>query len=204
MRKETKITAKFQEQCCRHLKERKQKYLCVSPLNCVHNVRHRVKQKGMIGFCENPIILEKSKRHVVVCEGDVTASACFEYECVHTTATVESDFHEILRNPSRCGQEYPRLGALIWCLQDGTNGNAIGEAIADAIGDETDGPDAIEDTIKDTIEDTIEDNAVVPDAIEDGAIEAIDCEIEIENIGAKTRLKRLAGLLWKLGSCSWW
>jgi hypothetical protein len=30
---------------------------------------------------------------------------------------VAGDFHKILRDPSRCGQEYPKLAVLLWVLQ---------------------------------------------------------------------------------------
>ena len=41
---------------------------------------------------------------------------CRDFECKHTIESVETDMVEIIQNPSRCGQLYPKLAVLIWAL----------------------------------------------------------------------------------------
>jgi hypothetical protein len=100
------------------LKTRKTEFLSQLPRNCKHNERLRVKGERMCGFCQNPVVLERIKSNVFVCNQDDTASRCKVFECRNTCESVEADFEEILRSPARVGNDYPKLAVLIWFLQE--------------------------------------------------------------------------------------
>ena len=125
MRTSEEIREKVHDLCRRRLKERKEEYLGRSPINCVHNERHRVRKAGKIGFCQNEKVVETSRGYVVVCNDEGTATGCGSFECRNTEESVTSDFMEVLKNPSRCGQEYPKLAILLWCLQEDGAGNGV-------------------------------------------------------------------------------
>lgn len=112
------VLKRFQLQYDKHLKERWDRYLCRSFLNCCFNERHRVKGNGMVGFCACSEVAERSSSKIVVCGDDKTAKDCRFYQCINTKDSVKQDFDHILKDPSRCGQEYPKLAILIWVLQD--------------------------------------------------------------------------------------
>lgn len=116
MRQSDEVYEKFNEVFSRRLKERKEKYLCRSYMNCCYNERNRVKGNGQVGFCQNEDILKKTRKPIVVCNDDDKAKECPCYDCLHTEESVHADFMEILRSPSRCGKDYPKLAVLIWVL----------------------------------------------------------------------------------------
>ena len=118
MKTEREVESRFRELYTRRLKERKAKYLARDYLSCRWNKRHRVKRSGMVGFCENPTVVERSKHAVVVCTDKASACKCKHYDCRNTEASVEADFESVVRDPSRCGQQYPKLAMLIWFLRD--------------------------------------------------------------------------------------
>ena len=123
MRTMDEIKEQFHKQYIKRLKERKSKYLTTAYLNCKYNYRHRVKGNGRVGFCHNPVVIEKSKQFVVPCSNDEVAERCGCYECAYTEQSVTDDFHKIMRDPARCGQEYPKLAVLLWVLQSDGNDN---------------------------------------------------------------------------------
>ena len=53
-----------------------------------------------------------------VCNELVVAGRCRLFACRNTEESVRADFEEVMRSPSRCGDEYPKLAMLIWFLQD--------------------------------------------------------------------------------------
>lgn len=119
MRDRQEVLERFRELRDRYLKERKEQYLERSPINCVHNVRLRVKGKGQFGFCQNPLVLAKcGKSKLFLCNDKDTASRCRVFVCRNTEDSVEAEFKEILASPARCGNDYPKLAMLIWFLQD--------------------------------------------------------------------------------------
>jgi hypothetical protein len=119
MRDKQEVEDKFREMSERHLKERKEQFLGRCPINCVHNIRLHVKGKGKLGFCQNPLVLARCAPHkMFVCNEKDTACRCRLFVCKNTEEQVESTFKDILRAPSRVGQEYPKLAMLIWFLQD--------------------------------------------------------------------------------------
>jgi hypothetical protein len=117
MRTEQEIRLKFEEQFQKRLRERKKTYLSRKHENCRYNRRHRVRSNGMVSFCHCPDVLDKSGSFVYVCNDDEVAKNCEYYECAHTKESVQRDFDDILSNPALCGQKYPKLAVLVWCLQ---------------------------------------------------------------------------------------
>ena len=118
MRSKNEILEKFYDLYQRRLKERKKKYLSKSHLNCIYNKKSRVKDHGVLGFCGNEKVTKYQRRFVVLCNDETTAEGCDKFRCKHSEESVEKDFVEILRSPSRCGQEYPKLAVLIYILQN--------------------------------------------------------------------------------------
>jgi hypothetical protein len=119
MRDRQEVLEKFRELSVRYLRERKEQFLGRLPINCEHNVRLLVKGKGKIGLCRNPVILSKgAPTKWFACNDENTACRCKVFSCKNTEESVEQDFNAILESPSRCGNDYPKLGVLIWFLQD--------------------------------------------------------------------------------------
>lgn len=123
MRSQEEILKRFKTQYDKHLSERLRRYLCRSFLNCQYNERHRVKGNGMVGFCTFNGASTYSKRKIVVCSDESTVNNCKFFRCCHTEESIKKDFDDILKNPAKCGQEYPKLATLIWVLQDTANDN---------------------------------------------------------------------------------
>lgn len=117
MRSNQEILERLRELCQRRLRERKSKYLCKCQLNCIYNKRHRVKGTGSVGFCHNEEVTRHNRRFVFVCNDEQTAKSCTFFQCANTEESVQKDFERIIREPSRCGSEYPKLAMLIWVLQ---------------------------------------------------------------------------------------
>jgi hypothetical protein len=119
MRSKVEILDKFYDLYQRRLKERKKKYLGKSHMNCKFNKKNRIKDCGVIGFCGNDKIVNRFSRSALfLCNDDEVSAACDKFACKHTDSSVENDFIEIIKSPSRCGQEYPKLAVLIWILQN--------------------------------------------------------------------------------------
>lgn len=118
MRERQEVLEKFAEMRTLKLKERKAEFLSRQPRNCFFNFRQRVRQNGAIGFCQNPEVIKTIGNKVFVCNDGETAERCGNFKCRNTDESVEREFDEVLKSPSRCGQEYPKLAVLIWFLQD--------------------------------------------------------------------------------------
>jgi hypothetical protein len=119
MKEKQEVLRKFQELRDRYLAERKDQYLSRRSINCIHNIRLRVKGKGHLGFCQNPLVLAKCGSHkMFVCNDEDVAGRCHVFACRNTNESVERDFKDVLSSPSRCGNDYPKLAMLIWFLQD--------------------------------------------------------------------------------------
>lgn len=120
MRTEQEVLERFHEMRTRKLREQKDKRLSHSYINCIHNVRLMVRKVGRVGICQNPDLLKKRGKPLV-CNDDEFSCACSCFSCCHTEESVEQEFDEILRSPSRCGEEHPKLAILIWFLQGRDN-----------------------------------------------------------------------------------
>lgn len=119
MKDRQEVLGRFQELRDRYLAERKEQYLSRRPINCSHNIRLRVKGKGHLGFCQNPLVLAKCGPHkMFVCNDNDVVERCHVFACRSTNESVERDFKDVLSSPSRCGSDYPKLAMLIWFLQD--------------------------------------------------------------------------------------
>jgi len=118
MRKEREVKERLAALCIDRLKKRKDEFLSVNSRNCEFNARARITGKGMVGFCKHKDIRKRSDNGVVVCDGCDRAKRCNSFKCKNTHKSVETDFYAVLRSPSRCGNEYPKVAILIWFLQD--------------------------------------------------------------------------------------
>ena len=126
MRDKQEVVARYNELRERHLKERSEQYLSRMPINCSYNTRLRVKGKGQLGFCKNPMILEKcGNQRMFICNENSTAQRCRVFCCKNTSESITEEFNSILSSPSRCGNEFPKLAMLIWFLQD--NNSSTGQ-----------------------------------------------------------------------------
>jgi hypothetical protein len=117
MRDEREVVEKFDELYARYLSKRQEEFLSRNFRNCLHNVRLRVKGNGKCGFCCNPKILQKTSGSPFVCDEEGTAGSCSFYKCRNTPESIRDDFNSILKVPAQCGNEFPKLGMLIWFLQ---------------------------------------------------------------------------------------
>lgn len=118
MRERYEVELKYAEMRDRRLRERKEKYLSVSPINCKSNMMLKIKGRGRFRFCQNQKVLDSFNKKAFLCQDDETARACSFFDCKHSHESVEDDFEKVLRSPSRCGNDYPKLAVLIWFLQD--------------------------------------------------------------------------------------
>lgn len=118
MRKEKEVRQRLESLCVDRLKKRKESFLSVHSRNCEFNARARVSGRGMTGFCRNKKLCAKVESGVLACDSEERAKKCSLFKCKNTHASVEDDFHDILRSPARCGNEYPKVAMLIWFLQD--------------------------------------------------------------------------------------
>jgi hypothetical protein len=119
MRTENEVMEKCKEQYHKELRGRIKKYTSKSFLNCKFNERHRVRNNGTTGFCSNPIKKKECKTFVYVCDSDEISKECKLFKCMNTTEKVKEEFESIVKDPSRCGQEYPKLATLLWVYQNG-------------------------------------------------------------------------------------
>lgn len=118
MRTNREVLERFHELRTDRLRRRKEQFLSQIPRNCQFNTRMRVKGQGMVGFCQNPIVLRQARTKVFVCNDEATAERCRVFNCRNTHKSVEDDFEEIMKSPARCGNDYPKLAMLIWFLQN--------------------------------------------------------------------------------------
>lgn len=118
MRERQEVERRFWELHDDRLKKRKEMFLSREPQNCAHNEKLRVKRQGHVGFCQNPVVLENISTNLFVCNDCDAVQRCHHFKCRSTDESIEKDFEEILKSPSRVGSEYPKLAMLIWFLQE--------------------------------------------------------------------------------------
>jgi hypothetical protein len=119
MRSDEEVLAKFRDAYNRVLEARMTEYLETKSVNCQFNSRFKLKRFGLVGFCLNPKITIGEHHGAFVCHDDEVAKKCSCFVNKHTVESVRADLDEIMCNPSRCGQEYPKLAMLLWFLQSG-------------------------------------------------------------------------------------
>ena len=95
----------------RYLKERKCEYLSRKPVNCIYAKKAKM-LCGKAIVCTDPFSKEFSECNCDIC------GKCRRFVCKNTDESVVQDFNEIVKSPSRCGSEYPKLAILLWFLQD--------------------------------------------------------------------------------------
>ena len=118
MRDESEIDKKVKEICLKELRKRKKKYLSKVHLNCMSNSRHRIHDNGKVGFCHNPDVRLKARGFQYVCDTIEISENCPHFENKHTVESVEKDFYNIIKDQSKCGQEYPQIHSLLWLLSE--------------------------------------------------------------------------------------
>ena len=98
-----------------------QKRMCRHFRNCQHNDTLIARTVGKIHYCRlHSHVGEETKiEKLFICDTDEWASECKDFSCRNTQESAEKEFVEIIANPSRCGQLFPRLSALLWVLNDG-------------------------------------------------------------------------------------
>lgn len=116
MRSKEEVEVKFDELRKKRLSQKKQWFLSKFYKNCKHNKQMPIKGRGKCGFCKNAQITGETNKPFV-CDEEGTAKKCKLFECKNTQESVEEEFEEILRSPSRCGEIYPKLAIMIWFLQ---------------------------------------------------------------------------------------
>lgn len=118
MKSKQEIEVKVKDILKKLLSERIAKYKDINFYNCAHNISLNVKEVGRIGYCQNPEILKKRKNLPFICNDKECAKKCPLYVPAKSEEDVKKEFNEIVKNPARCGDEYPKLAALLWVLQD--------------------------------------------------------------------------------------
>jgi len=124
MRTEEDVLQRFRDAYDKVLRERREKFLSTSFMNCRFNVRHRLKKHGMVGFCQNSIVTAKARHGAAICNDDCVAAECSMFECRHSEESVREDLNNVMKNPNQCGQEYPKLAVLLWFLQKDNPGSS--------------------------------------------------------------------------------
>ena len=89
--------------------------------NCKHNEALVARTVGKMHYCTlHTHASEDTKiEKLFICDNDEWACKCSDYCCRNTKEDAEKAFVQIIANPSRCGQLFPRLSALLWVLNDG-------------------------------------------------------------------------------------
>jgi hypothetical protein len=98
-----------------------QKRLSKHYRNCVHNECSVARSLGKFNYCKlkSQIKDDNAIEKLFICDSDEWSCKCEEFKCRNTKDSSEYFFREIIANPSRCGQLFPRLSALLWVLNDG-------------------------------------------------------------------------------------
>ncbi len=96
----------------RYLKERKKKYLSRSSSNCLRSQSFLTNDAETVYLCKYSYLCDNK---FTQCD-DEKCSTCEDYLCKNTPESVKDDFKKILHNPALCGDEYPKLSALLWVL----------------------------------------------------------------------------------------
>ena len=94
--------------------------------NCVYNECLIARSLGKTHYCHLKTNTTKENKidKLFVCDSDEWASQCESFECKNEKKQAEKDFVDIIANPSRCGQLFPKLSALLWILNDGKHADA--------------------------------------------------------------------------------
>jgi len=121
MRNEAEVSQRTRELISdlrnRYVKDRTSQ-CCV---NCAYNARC-VQRSVDFRYCTLKTVTSACDTNhqiskLFVCDTDEWAKNCpdFKHKCDKEKA--ENEFNEIIRSPSRCGQVFPHLAALLWTLQ---------------------------------------------------------------------------------------
>lgn len=109
MKTEPEIVDKLEMLIEKAFVSRKEKFLSKNAINCVHNFVSKLPKMGKVGFCE--------KNRGKPCNGE-DAENCPCFKCKRVEDDVHKELLEVLGDPARCGQEYPKIAMLLWVLQE--------------------------------------------------------------------------------------
>lgn len=88
--------------------------------NCKHNKSLYVKKIGKINYCSLKTIFSKEEKNkLFICDTNEWSYKCSEFDCKNNRKLSEKEFMNIIKNPSRCGENFPKLSALLWVINDG-------------------------------------------------------------------------------------
>lgn len=132
MKGKEEIKSKMMNLMERCLKERKRKLLSRSPSNCEFDSKVRIHGNGTIDVCQLTEKKTSVGSGIFVCD-DSICEKCEFYHCNNTEESVTNEFNEILKNPSICGQEYPKLATLLWVLEGDIKKPSISDKILSLI-----------------------------------------------------------------------
>jgi len=116
MRSDKEIKQKLNEMYNKELLKKQDKFLTSGYLNCQYNKRIHVKDAGKVGFCNNEKITSSVQKNVFICNDDKVVSKCTQYKCKNSKGSIEKEFKREISVPAICGQRYPKIAILMWCL----------------------------------------------------------------------------------------
>lgn len=126
MRKKQEILKKARELLEDAREDFVDKRTCKHFRNCEFNETLVPRSIGKINYCRlNSKVGDDNKiDKLFICDSDEWVCECEKFSCRNTKESVEKDFVEIISNPSRCSQLFPRLSTLLWVLNDGKHREA--------------------------------------------------------------------------------
>ena len=117
MRNDDEVKQKIRLLRKKYFAEFRQARLSEVPENCVYSGKVRIKGHGKVRFCKNKEFVNKCNGwSMVVCEGCERTCDGKAYEPIHTQESVSNEFRDILMDPSRVGELYPKLAILLWFM----------------------------------------------------------------------------------------
>lgn len=117
MRTEEEVIERLKEVWHKSLDKKKLEFLSCGYKNCIYNIKCRVRGNGNICFCSNVNNTDIKTKQILVCNNDEIAKNCQYYKCKNTEDEIVKEFREEIKNPSICGQKYPKLAVLLWFMQ---------------------------------------------------------------------------------------
>ena len=96
-------------------KEKRKELLSRSPHNCAHSEDIRIHGNGKVVVCTLEENKSKSASGVFVCCQEVCGS-CLLFQKRYCDKDVVAYCKGVMSDASRCGEENPKLAALLWVL----------------------------------------------------------------------------------------
>jgi len=137
MRNETEVAQRTRE----IMNELRDRYIAErtarTPINCVNNKRCTQRHVDF-RYCTlktTTNITPNNSGHWIsrlfVCDTDEWARNCPDFKA-NIATDLTNEFNEIIKSPSRCGQQFPHLAALLWTLSSPSHASAPAQPAAPA------------------------------------------------------------------------